>query len=1507
MSYDEFLRSLKKYIEDYNESSLRKWVSLQDPMSSLYKDTPVSSGDFVDGNVNNCIEEKYASRLIHETAGPVYRTEFIRKDIVKYEWELLTENRRRWEVRHWLNTLEGYRVKYAEELASGDSRFWYMKDWYNDTLIDHLEWLCYLLDNQIDNWRLAYLIEYGIKSIDDKMIGPFNVHSNPETVSESSPNYKSKGGVNVTLHIVDYYSGESDCYSGNDIYMRIYIGSSSWTFTGPEDEDSWSGDATFTAYVTANTVQITVHVYEDDSGACGGDDDYGSFTITYNTVTKTWSGDTSSPYAETSGDDGWADVWFFVESDSDNNPRTVARGSDGAGYLITEYNGKTNYNDPQDTWEFEITQDDISTKQTIVFQMTPNQNADYDVYLYDPNGKLLTSAAHVGDGVIESVVYRLSLSDTTGTYSVVIKRVAGYGPYTFHFDVRDMHTISVSVTGLGSESTTVIYYKFGSERTIPLNSDHPFFEDLCDNQTTVSIGVPDGLYTYDNTSYYITRDTSIVVHFYRTPLKIVINEVSSVGSGSDEWIELYNAGTENVYLNGWILTDQDGNTYTIPDDLYYMPPGKFLIIYSGNGDNQYDFSTGYAILHTGIENMWNDDGDDVLLIYNGHYIDYMAYSRGSGDLDVDSPPSGINFTLDGSGAWGCAPAPYLGGSISLVPNGVDNDRASDWYVSNGSSATPGTSNSPLLYAVGYSRSPANVSVGARNVYLLKIKLGAIGDTVGVTNLSIELKGNATDSDITHIKLFEDENGNGEYNVGDNLVRNTTFYGGRAIFSNLGLTVDPGKEIYLFVLADITTSYLAYHHIFSVSISSSDLVPTDASTIVFTHGDVSSNATEILPVDQAPPNVVSSSVTPSIIIGGKMYVRENFTIDLLFNKDMLTNIDPGVSITSANVTKSAGYWLNSRTWRQEFVIYGKYDGEILITIAGARDTAGNRMESYSIALHVDTVPPKVLYRTNISGLVSSDFSMSFHFSEYMDTSLFPSISIDPSIITVTSRVWTTPSDLKLAFSVNMNVEGKVEIQLYGSKDVVGNSMRPYYFTVDVDTKKPAVESLVISPNITMDGKLYVRDDFDISVTYNEAMNTSIYPGVAFGDQSAFSIKSINWLDNKTALIRMSLSASISERVELTIMGAKDIAGNIQENYSFYIYADNIAPTAIISLDDKEPFGPGTVNITIQFSEEVDKNSTIFICRNSTWNHTIEGIWLSSTLWRGTVDVDYSWSSGVYEIYAVFSDTVGNTNSTSKNFTVDTDSPVAIFLEPTMKIVGHNVVNITISFSEDISPDTIHVDFGGYPVVGHWINSTLWTGRYDIKDEYGPVNITVYGAKDLAGNEMKPISKTIIVDTKGPKVSDVIYPLKVDEGEKIKITATIVDEYSNVTSAMLYYRTQDTDTYTALNMKKEGDKWVAYIPGDDVIPSKLEFYIVSYDTFGNSAESRGFEIFVTPWYLVNWWIWVLLMFLLVGIVALLIRRKMLHEKAKEIPIRGVKPKVIYRSEEVDVGDEYEDFYE
>ncbi|HLE05669.1 MAG TPA: lamin tail domain-containing protein, partial [Anaerolineales bacterium] len=96
---------------------------------------------------------------------------------------------------------------------------------------------------------------------------------------------------------------------------------------------------------------------------------------------------------------------------------------------------------------------------------------------------------------------------------------------------------------------------------------------------------------------------------------MLINEVAWAGtlaSANDEWIELYNPGSEPVDLGGWSLTDNGDIAIAL---LGVIPPHSFFLLERTDDSSVSDIAADEIYtgnLSNAGESLWLTDSDDVL-------------------------------------------------------------------------------------------------------------------------------------------------------------------------------------------------------------------------------------------------------------------------------------------------------------------------------------------------------------------------------------------------------------------------------------------------------------------------------------------------------------------------------------------------------------------------------------------------------------------------------------------------------------------------------------------------------------------------------------------------------------------------------------------------------------------------------------------------------------------------------------------------------------------------------
>lgn len=159
---------------------------------------------------------------------------------------------------------------------------------------------------------------------------------------------------------------------------------------------------------------------------------------------------------------------------------------------------------------------------------------------------------------------------------------------------------------------------------------------------------------------------------------VKINEVVCSPTDGVEWVELFNAGPDDIDLNDWVLTDEDGVEEYVFTNSVIFPANTFLVISSDSGTDDLDFSDNLGVIFA-------DHGSDYagtldqLSLYNNSttlddstIIDFMAYGGDAGSDDDNAIAAGI--WKDGE----YIDTPSSGNSLGLIIDGDDSNNLADW-------------------------------------------------------------------------------------------------------------------------------------------------------------------------------------------------------------------------------------------------------------------------------------------------------------------------------------------------------------------------------------------------------------------------------------------------------------------------------------------------------------------------------------------------------------------------------------------------------------------------------------------------------------------------------------------------------------------------------------------------------------------------------------------------------------------------------------------------------------
>jgi hypothetical protein len=150
--------------------------------------------------------------------------------------------------------------------------------------------------------------------------------------------------------------------------------------------------------------------------------------------------------------------------------------------------------------------------------------------------------------------------------------------------------------------------------------------------------------------------------------------------GFDDWIEIYNPGTDSVDIGGLWITDDltDPASHQLPDTvsaITTIPPGGFLILWADKESEQ-------GPLH--VEEKLGGGGEQIGLVYisgtDTTFVDSLTFGAQAGDTSY----ARID---DGGATWASFPDPNPGASNSWTPANLAGIMVNEFLASNDSCCT----------------------------------------------------------------------------------------------------------------------------------------------------------------------------------------------------------------------------------------------------------------------------------------------------------------------------------------------------------------------------------------------------------------------------------------------------------------------------------------------------------------------------------------------------------------------------------------------------------------------------------------------------------------------------------------------------------------------------------------------------------------------------------------------------------------------------------------------------
>ena len=207
---------------------------------------------------------------------------------------------------------------------------------------------------------------------------------------------------------------------------------------------------------------------------------------------------------------------------------------------------------------------------------------------------------------------------------------------------------------------------------------------------------------------------------------IVITEImqnpNAVFDSDGEYFELYNAETTSVNLNGWTISDNDGDSHSIVGDL--IIPGEDFVVLGRNNDSNTNGGVLVDYEYAGFD-LSNSSDEIILTDTNTNEVDRVAYDGG-----INWPaPNGAAMVYIGSttentnmfNLWRTATASENIDTDFGSPGLMGNEQILDY----------------LVYANGAWNNPPSMATGSKNAVIRSNETITITDDINLSSLLLE--------------------------------------------------------------------------------------------------------------------------------------------------------------------------------------------------------------------------------------------------------------------------------------------------------------------------------------------------------------------------------------------------------------------------------------------------------------------------------------------------------------------------------------------------------------------------------------------------------------------------------------------------------------------------------------------------------------------------------------------------------------------------------------------------